>query len=54
MGDEAVLGAIDTFVAQQGANMEVAKDLKNDIFCEAGQRISLAGGAPPFRRACDG
>jgi len=34
--DEAVLGAIDTFAAKEGASGEAAKDLENDILCEAG------------------
>jgi hypothetical protein len=33
--DEVVPGAIDTFVAKQGASGEMAKDLDNDIICEA-------------------
>ena len=34
--DEAVLGAIDTFVAEQGASGETAEDLNNGIIREAG------------------
>jgi len=34
--DEAVLGALDTFAAEQGAGREAAKDLNNDIIREAG------------------
>ena len=36
VGDEAILGAIDTFVVEQGAGKEAAEDLENDILCEAG------------------
>ena len=36
VGDEAVPGATDTFVAQQGASGEAVKDLENDILYEAG------------------
>jgi hypothetical protein len=41
--DEVVLGAIDTFVVEQGAGGEVAEDLDNDIVREAGQCIPLFG-----------
>ena len=34
--DEAILGATNTFAAEQGAGGEVAEDLKNDILHEAG------------------
>ena len=34
--DEAVLGATNTFIAEQGAGGEVAEDLKNEILREAG------------------
>jgi hypothetical protein len=34
--DEVVPGATDTFAAEQGAGGEAAKDLDNDIVCEAG------------------
>jgi hypothetical protein len=41
--DEAVLGAIDTFAAKQGESGETAKDLDNDIVCEASQCAPLIG-----------
>jgi hypothetical protein len=34
--DEASLGTIDIFVAEQGAGREAAEDLENDILREAG------------------
>ena len=34
--DEAILGAIDTFVVEQGAGGEAAEDLDNSIVHEAG------------------
>ena len=40
--DEAFPGAIDTFVAEQGAGGEVVEDHENDIFCEASQCVPLA------------
>ena len=46
--DEAFLGVIDTFVAEQGAGGEVVEDLDNDIVCEAGQCIHLVGGLLHF------
>jgi hypothetical protein len=42
--DEPILGATDTFAAQQGAGREAAEDLKNDILCEASQCVPLARG----------
>jgi hypothetical protein len=42
--DEAILGATDTFVAEQGVGREVAEDLDNDIVREAGQCVPLVGG----------
>jgi len=45
VGDEAVLGVIDTFVAQQGAGKEGAKDLQNKILYEAGQCVPVVGAA---------
>ena len=42
--DEVVLGAIDTFAAEQGAGGEAAEDLDNNIICEADQCIPLVGG----------
>jgi hypothetical protein len=41
--DEAVPGAADTFVAEQGVSREVAKDLYNSIVREAGQCVPLVG-----------
>ena len=34
--DETVLGVIDTFAAEQGADGEAAEDLDSDIIREAG------------------
>ena len=34
VGDEVVLGAIDTFAAEQGADGEAAEDLQNNILCD--------------------
>ena len=42
--DEAVLGATDTFVVEQGAGGEAAEDLDNGIVREAGQCVPLVGG----------
>ena len=42
--DEAVLGATDKLVAEQGAGGEAAKDLDNGIIREAGQCVPLVGG----------
>ena len=42
--DEAILGAIDTFAAEQGAGREAAEDLDNGIVREAGQCVPLIGG----------
>ena len=42
--DEAVLGAIDTFAAEQGVGGEAAEDLENVILYEASQRIHLVVG----------
>ena len=46
--DEVFLGAIDTFVVEQGAGGEAAQDLKNNILREAGQCVSLVGGLLHF------
>jgi hypothetical protein len=46
--DEAVLGATDTFAAEQGANGEATEDLDNSIVCEAGQCVPLIGGLLHF------
>ena len=46
--DEAVLGAIDTFIAEQGAGWEVTEDLDNSIICEVGQCVPLVGGLLHF------
>ena len=48
VGDEAVLGATDIFVAEQGAGGEVVEDHENDIFCEASQCVPLVGGLLHF------
>ena len=44
VGDEAVLGVMDTFVAQQAAGEEAAEDLQNNIFCEASQCVPVVRG----------
>jgi hypothetical protein len=46
--DEAVLGATNTFVAEQGARREAMEDLNNDIIREAGQCIPHVGGLLHF------
>jgi hypothetical protein len=46
--DEVLLGATDTFTAEQGASGEVVEDLDNDIVREAGQCIPLVGGLLHF------
>jgi hypothetical protein len=46
--DEAVLGAADTFAAEQGASREVVEDLDNSIVREAGHCIPLVGGLLHF------
>ena len=46
--DEAVPGAIDTFVVEQGASRDTVEDLNNDIIREAGQCIPLVGGLLHF------
>ena len=46
--DEASLGAIDTFAAEQGAGGEAAEDLENDILHEVGQCVPLVGGLLHF------
>ena len=46
--DEAVLGALDTFAAEQGAGREAAEDLDNGIVCEDGQGVPLVGGLLHF------
>jgi hypothetical protein len=41
--DEVILVATNTFIAEQGASGEAAKDLDNDIVCEAGQYVPIVG-----------
>ena len=41
--DEASLGAIDTFAAEQGVGREAAKDHENEILHEASQCVPLVG-----------
>ena len=48
VGDEAILGATDTFAAEQGVGGEAVEDLKNDILYEARQCIPLARGLLHF------
>ena len=42
--DAVVLGATDTFAAEQGAGEEAVEDLDNGIVREAGQCVPLIGG----------
>ena len=46
--DEVVLGAIHTFVVEQGAGGEVAEDLDIGIVGGAGQCVPLVGGLLHF------
>ena len=46
--DEESLGAIDTFVAEQGAGREAVEDLNKDIIHEASQCVPLVGGLLHF------
>ena len=46
--DEAVLGATDTFAAEQGAGGEAEEDLDNGIVREASQCVPLVGGLIHF------
>jgi hypothetical protein len=46
--DEAVLGMIDTFAAEQGAGGEATEDHDNGIVREAGQCICLVEGPLHF------
>ena len=46
--DEVFLGAIDTFVVEQGAGGKAAEDLDNDIICEVGQCVPLVEGLLHF------
>ena len=46
--DEAFLGAIDTFVAEQRAGREALEDLDKDIIHEAGQCVPLIRGLLHF------
>ena len=48
VGDEAVLGATDTFAGEQGVNGEVAEDLQNKILYEAGLCVPIIGGRLHF------
>ena len=46
--DEAFLGAIDTFAAEQGVSGEAVEDLDKDIVHEAGQWVPLVRGLLHF------
>ena len=46
--DEVFLGAIDTFVVEQGADGEVAEDLDKYIIHEAAQCVPLVRGLLHF------
>ena len=46
--DEVSLGATDTFVAEQGADVEAMEDLDNGIVHEAGQCVPPIGGLLHF------
>ena len=48
VGDEALLGVIDTFAGEQGVGGEATKDLQNKILCEASQCIPVVGGCLHF------
>ena len=48
VGYEAILGATDTFVAQQGVGGEPVVDLENDILCEADQYVPVVRGLLHF------
>ena len=48
MGNEAVLGVTNTFIAEQGAGGETTEDLENNILYEAGQCVPLARGLLHF------
>jgi hypothetical protein len=48
VGDEAVLGATNTFATEQGAGGEATEDLENNILYEAGQCVPLARGLLHF------
>ena len=41
--DEALLGAIDTFVGAQGMEQEVTKNVEKEIIYEASHYVSLVG-----------
>ena len=43
--DEALLGATNTFIGEQGVGGEAAEDLQNKILCEAGQCVTVVGAA---------
>jgi hypothetical protein len=49
VGDEAVLGAIDTFAGEQGADQEVAENVKKEIVCEASHYVPLVRGCLHFK-----
>ena len=42
--DEAVLGATNTFIAEQGAGGEAAEDLDKHMVCEAAHCVPPIGG----------
>ena len=46
--DEAVLGATNTFAAEQGAGREAVEDLDNGIVREASQCVPLVEGLLHF------
>ena len=46
--DEALLGATNTFIGEQGVGGEAAEDLQNKILCEAGQCVPIVGGRLHF------
>ena len=49
VGDEALLGATDTFVGAQGAGWEVVENVEKEIVCEASHCVPQVGGHLHFK-----
>jgi hypothetical protein len=49
VGDEALPGAINTFVGAQGARREVVENIEKEIICEACHCVLLVGGRLHFK-----
>ena len=47
--DEALLGATNTFIGEQGAGRKVAENVEKEIVCEAGHCVPLVGGRLHFK-----